>query len=163
MGEFALGHHRGIRAVLEQVLDLVVAVAARDWLAPRAIWWGYAPDAASYGGLLHQADIVVSTALQEFFGIAVLEAMYCGCVPVLPHRLAYPELLPETLRERCLYAAPAGLADHLQATIGGLDSFDPYELRAVAARFDWSHAGPAFDTAFEYVAAQRHAAPTSHP
>jgi glycosyltransferase involved in cell wall biosynthesis len=127
--------------------------AARDWLAPRTVWWGYAPDAASYAALLRQADIVVSTAIQEFFGIAVLEAMYCGCVPALPRRLAYPELLPPALRERCLYDHPADLADHLERAIGRLHTFDPHELRAVATRFDWAHAGPAFDAMFERVAA----------
>ena len=38
---------------------------------------------------------VLSTARHEFFGIAVVEALLCGCLPWLPDRLSYPELLPE--------------------------------------------------------------------
>ena len=78
-------------------------LAAREWLGPRVLAWGYAPDLAAYRAMLWQADIVVSTAIQEFFGISVIEAMYCGCVPVLPRRLSYPELLPAEHHAACLY------------------------------------------------------------
>ena len=65
-------------------------LAARDWLGPRVLAWGYAPDLAAYRAMLRQSDIVVSTAIREFFGISVIEALYCGCVPVL----ATPAELP---------------------------------------------------------------------
>ena len=45
-----------------------------------------------YQNLLHQSDIVISTAIHDFQGIAVLEAVAAGCIPVVPNRLAYPEL-----------------------------------------------------------------------
>src|SRR5439155_6174009 len=61
-------------------------LAAREWLGARGLAWGYAPDLAAYRAMLWQSDIVVSTAIQEFFGISVIEALYCGCVAVLPRR-----------------------------------------------------------------------------
>src|SRR4029434_6999573 len=81
-------------------------LAARERLASRTLAWGYAPDTGSYRELLHQADIVVSTAIQEFFGTGVIEAMYCGCVPILPRRLSYPEILPPEQHAACLYDGP---------------------------------------------------------
>ena len=44
--------------------------------------------------MLSRADWVLSTASHEFFGIAVVEAMLMGCLPWLPDRLSYPELVP---------------------------------------------------------------------
>ncbi|MCA9251406.1 MAG: DUF3524 domain-containing protein [Phycisphaerae bacterium] len=54
---------------------------------------GYLPSRDDYWKLLKSCDVVVSTAIQENFGLAVVEAMLAGCIPVLPRRLSYPELL----------------------------------------------------------------------
>ena len=50
---------------------------------------------ASYLQKLSTCDWVTSTALHEFFGIAVVESLLSGCLPWLPDRLSYPELLPQ--------------------------------------------------------------------
>ena len=51
-----------------------------------------------YLGWLQVAEWVCSTAVHEYFGIAVVEAMLAGCLPWLPERLSYPELLPSMAR-----------------------------------------------------------------
>jgi len=48
-----------------------------------------------YYDLLAKAKVVVSFALQENFGYSIAEAVYLGCVPILPNRLVYPELYIE--------------------------------------------------------------------
>lgn len=63
-------------------------------LAPRIDRFGFEPDRQQYWAQLAQADWVLSTARHEFFGIAVAEALLAGCLPWLPPRLSYPELLP---------------------------------------------------------------------
>ncbi|MFV0477292.1 MAG: DUF3524 domain-containing protein [Parahaliea sp.] len=60
----------------------------------RIVHCGYLEESTDYYRLLAQADIVLSTALHEFQGIAVMEAVLAGCVPLLPQRLAYPEFFP---------------------------------------------------------------------
>ena len=46
----------------------------------------YAESEAAYARLLWDADVVLSTAVHEFFGVSVVEAIYCGAAPVLPDR-----------------------------------------------------------------------------
>ena len=58
----------------------------------RITQFGFAPSRADYLEFLASSDIVLSTALHEFQGLAVLEAVALGCVPVLPNRQVYPEL-----------------------------------------------------------------------
>ena len=67
--------------------------------------WGMVGDAVYYRALLRQSHVVLSTALHEFQGLAVLEAVASGCIPLVPDRLAYPEwLAPE-------YRYPSSPAD----------------------------------------------------
>ena len=55
--------------------------------------WGFAESKDDYIRVLQTSDAIVSTANHEFFGIAVMEAVATGCIPVLPDRLAYPETM----------------------------------------------------------------------
>jgi hypothetical protein len=59
---------------------------------------GYVESKSEYWKWLHKADWVLSTANHEFFGIAVVEALFAGCLPWLPEKLSYPELLPACAR-----------------------------------------------------------------
>lgn len=63
--------------------------------AQQLVQCGHEPDVLRYRQWLATADMVLSTALHEFQGLAVLEAMAAGCIPVLPKRLSYPELVSE--------------------------------------------------------------------
>jgi len=45
-----------------------------------------------YYALLGNSRVAFSSALQETWGIAMLEAAHLGCWPVLPNRLSYPEV-----------------------------------------------------------------------
>ena len=56
-----------------------------------------------YQAILHASDLVVSTAHHDFFGVAISEAIASGARPVLPRRLAYPELVPSQLHSELLY------------------------------------------------------------
>lgn len=55
---------------------------------------GFIANSASYHDLLRACDVVLSTALQDFQGLALQEAIALGCTPLAPARLAYPEYLP---------------------------------------------------------------------
>jgi glycosyltransferase involved in cell wall biosynthesis len=70
----------------------------RQRFADRIDHIGYAKSRDDYWRLLTACDWVLSTADHEFFGIAVVEALFAGCLPWLPDRLSYPELLPPIAR-----------------------------------------------------------------
>jgi glycosyltransferase involved in cell wall biosynthesis len=52
---------------------------------------GFIENREDYENILAKADIVVSTAIHEFQGISVMEAVAHGCTPLLPNDLSYPE------------------------------------------------------------------------
>lgn len=52
--------------------------------------WGFIEKRTDYLSVLASSDVVLSTAHHEFQGLAVMEAIAQGCVPLLPDRLAYP-------------------------------------------------------------------------
>ena len=59
----------------------------------RVVHADFAANAVDYWNRLRQIDVVVSTADHEFFGIGIVEAIAAGATPLLPRRLAYPEVL----------------------------------------------------------------------
>ncbi|MEM9557364.1 MAG: DUF3524 domain-containing protein [Acidobacteriota bacterium] len=89
--------------------------------------WGFV-DRAEYRAGLAAADVFVSTARHEFFGVAAAEAGLAGCFPLLPERLAYPELLADV--------APGRRGDFFYA--GGSDAGDDSEAetRVLASRLE---------------------------
>lgn len=51
-------------------------------------------DVEAYRQLLASADVVLSTAVHDFQGLSVIEAVAAGCIPLLPDRLCYPNWFP---------------------------------------------------------------------
>lgn len=79
-----------------------------DRFSHRLVHFGFLPAATDYRALLRAADVVVSTALHEFQGLAVLEAVASGCLPAVPDRLSYLEIYPAPFRyPSCLDDAAA--------------------------------------------------------
>ena len=129
-------HTGGDAATIDPLLDeLGDRVVARG-LQPRA----------EYLALLRRADVVVSTARGENFGIAVVEAVAAGAWPVLPAALSYPEVLPTSAHAACLYE-PGGLGRLLgqvvdatshgaSAPAGLAEAMDAYAWPAIAAALD---------------------------
>ena len=83
---------------------------AKVALNPRIDHWGHLEDRADYLGLLSRAQLVVSTARQEFQGLSVLEAVGHGACPLVPDRLAYREIYPASDR----YESPRDLFEMLE-------------------------------------------------
>jgi glycosyltransferase involved in cell wall biosynthesis len=117
----------------------------RDRLGARCVACGYQDSRAEYDAWLERGDIVVSCAEQEYFGIAVAEAVHAGCYPVLPRAQVYPDLYGTRCKGRHFYDDGAGLVALLADLVSGgscghvcsLDrDVDPYCWPRLIPRFD---------------------------
>ncbi|NND05086.1 MAG: DUF3524 domain-containing protein [Saprospiraceae bacterium] len=90
---------------------------AREEFSDKILQWGQVKSINDYYTWLARSDIVVSTSLQDFFGISVVEAMYHRCWPILPNRLAFPEHIPKEFQSECLYDHDADLLPLLRKAI----------------------------------------------
>jgi len=95
---------------------------------------GFVESYSKYVSFLKRGDIIVSTSLHEFFGIAVIEALRAGCLPVLPARLSYPELFENNF----LYSE-GSLVKVLKNAIVNRHCLDSSEVRRLTDKFSWSH------------------------
>ena len=117
--------------------------------------WGFVTDHTAYRQILASADVVVSTAIHEFFGIAIAEAAAAGAIPVVPRRLAYPELFEGSdAKNNCYFydGSMSQLVQKLQSLAGMINPSPgtnaPKSLAqadairrgstALARRFSWS-------------------------
>jgi glycosyltransferase involved in cell wall biosynthesis len=128
---------------------------ARERLADRIAHFGYVEDVAVYRRLLWRADIVVSTALHEFFGTAIIEACYCGCFPILPRHLSYPELIPPSLHDLCLYEDFDGLLARLRHALLHAEEMRAFSLQPHMEQFDWQHMAARYDDLFAGLFSQQ--------
>ena len=78
---------REVPAALKQI---------RSEFESQIIRWGFQESRSEYWQAICDADVMISTAEHEFFGLSVVEAICAGLIPVLPNRLSYPELIAVT-------------------------------------------------------------------
>jgi len=151
-----------VAELADEGLDFEVAVAGQAFrdvpqaiaeaelvLGERLVHLGEPGTREEYAALLACSDIAVSTADNEFFGLAMVEAAYSGCWPLVPDRLAYPEIYPTEMR----YATHEQLVARLRSRI--LDRPAPGAARELAALYTLGALAPQYASAFHEVARER--------
>jgi glycosyltransferase involved in cell wall biosynthesis len=149
---------RAITQLASEGLDFEVAVAGQTFretreafehagrgLGERLVHLGAPDGREAYARLLAGSDVAVSTAVNEFFGLAMVEAAYAGCYPLVPDRLAYPEIYPPEMR----YGSTDALVARLRSLIAERPA--PGRGRESAARFTVDALAPAYREAFARV------------
>ena len=134
---------------------------AKQYFVEHIDRWGYLEHRSEYENALKDADVFVSTAKHEFFGISAVEAGLAGAYPIVPKRLAYPEIMGlgrEEGTEDFFYdGSVAALADRLivLAERVGKDCMwgkDADRLVKLMERYKWDSLGSVLDEGVEKIA-----------
>jgi glycosyltransferase involved in cell wall biosynthesis len=133
-----------------------VFAEARRTFADHIDRWGYQDSRADYEAALREADVFVSTADHEFFGLSAVEATLAGAYPLLPRRLAYPEIfgLDEDNAVTAFFydGPPEVLAKRLATLSRHISLYEETEvLRRRLSRFEWSHLATVLDEALQQI------------
>ncbi len=107
-----------------------------------------------YRQVLCRSDVVISTAQHEFFGLAVAEAIAAGARPLLPDRLAYPEIVPHGSSSKFLYRG--SLEDSLRVILAQpRDEVHRYrqETMEYVSKFSWRVIAPHYDSLIDEMLA----------
>jgi glycosyltransferase involved in cell wall biosynthesis len=135
----------------------------RDRLGSRCLAYGHLPQRSDYDAILERADIVVSCAEQEYFGISVAEAVHAGCYPVLPRAQVYPSLYGIRCKGRHFYETEDELVALLADLVGGSSCGHVCSLDRDMDAFCWDRLAPRFDTMITEVAAAGRLKSGIHP
>lgn len=117
--------------------------------------WGFMRERADYYHLLDRAHFVLSTALHEFQGLAVLEAVMRGCRPLVPDRLSYPEYIAPAFRYPSTPQQPEVegemMAGYLAQALASWSESETAECRESVQAFSWGVLGPRYRGEFAHT------------
>ena len=122
---------------------------ARTRLKDKIVHYGYAEDFNEYTHWLYKADIIPVTSIHDFFGVSIAEAIYCGCYPILPNRLTYPELVPYRDYPDLFYHDFNDLVEKLEHVIRDIENIRKKNFSHCIERYSWKKMAPLYDEAIE--------------
>lgn len=120
--------------------------------------FGFIPSRKEYLKIFKNSDFVLSTSIHEFFGISILEAYEAGNYPLLPKRLAYPEVFQyDTFKDFFFYEGSlnsllAKLKDVCQRfSQNTLWKNMPLEHKKLTEKFYWKNISNKMDDAIDKI------------
>ncbi len=114
-----------------------IFLKAKKHLKKNIVHFGYVENQNEYINWLWRADIIPVTSHHDFFGTSIVQAIYSGCVPLLPKRLSYPELVPIKKYPGNFYSDQEDFMKKLEDIVLNPENY-PSPSEAVT-KFDWSN------------------------
>ena len=121
---------------------------AKSRLKDNILHFGFCENFSEYAKWLWKADLIPVTNNQDFFGGSVVESIYCGTYPILPNRLAYPELLPKEFHNDHIYDNDYELYDKVKDCILNIDEIRKTKIHKEFKKYDWGIMCPVYDKFF---------------
>ena len=128
--------------------------SAKKQFADEILHCGFVDSQAEYASLLWRSDVLPVTSYQDFFGISIVEACYCGVRPLLPYRVAYPDVFDADRFSQFFYRGKEGRRQQLKDVAMGLTSEDKASMSLIqqhVSLYDWKEQSARYDHYFESI------------
>ena len=122
---------------------------ARDKLGYKIIQFGYAETFEDYARWLWRSDIIPVTSRQDFFGASTVEAIYCGCFPILPNRLSFPEIFSIQQYPDNFYNPFDELVDKLIWAVRNIGMVRSQNFKKAVEKYTWEQVAEHYDDILE--------------
>ena len=115
------------------------------------IKWGYQKSIEDYIECLFMSDIIPVTSNHDFFGISIMEAVYCNVWPILPDKLSYKELFKNKGHNRNIYNSHSDLLKKIENAIIDFPQIRNESLKDVAKEYDWKKLARVYDSKLQKI------------
>lgn len=123
--------------------------SGREKLGAKVVQFGFVTEFAQYAEWLFSSDIIPVTSNQDFFGASAVAAIYCGCYPILPNRLAFPEIFPIELYPENFYHRFKELVEKLEWAIKNIEIIRGKNYSDKVEKYSWRCMAPQYDSRLE--------------
>ena len=113
-------------------------------LSNKVVQFGYCDSFKEYAKWLWKADILPVTSNQDFFGISIVEAVYCQTLPILPKRLSYTELFDSKKNSDYFYEDDKEFYQKLKDCILNYKK-KPLKISSLVKKYDWKQMVSTYD------------------
>ena len=120
---------------------------AKKKYGDKVLHYGFLKSIKEYEEAVSQAHILPVTSNQDFFGISTAEAVFAGLHPLLPKRLAFPEIYKVDKNPEIFYDNQNQLQEKLAFLLQNPDALQEYSH--LISPFDWQKKIIEYDNLFE--------------
>ena len=124
---------------------------AKSIFEEEILHFGYCEDLKTYYNWLRKSDIMPVTSNQDFFGGAVVEAIFADVFPILPNRLAYPEHIPIEKHGTHLYDNEEELYRMTAGAILNVKEIRNGTRQYFVTKYTWTTLAPKYDLIFSHI------------